>query len=362
MIVFLPTYKRSAYLKTIIEFIVSTRFQIPNERKLLVINNNNYNDKVLVDSILNELCSNTDWQIKSFHHSEERTCDIWYPIILKEALENELIFLLGDDDILLPDGIVNRFNLMNEENADFLLSQSFSRVFLLENGEKYYFPTPFKLDAKLSYEVKDWVPTPSSIGNVAAVFNHAFRKNKLVEEAIILAISFCERQNFINPIYSYGLLPCYIPHAIKLLNGKVLESSEIAVLRGAIVEETISSDYSDGGTSSFYSLILANTFSKIDFSSFIKNQEKFVDHFLTSWRMTFWDNLISKSIKLSEMKNLLSDMSYDWTILFRRTLISLNILHIFPFFRAFRLKQAIKNKSNLVSKSQLKNLINEIYQ
>ena len=188
----------------------------------------------------------------------------WYDCILKFAENYETVIMMGDDDLMLPFGVENRFRYINENSADFLLSPFYERVYFLDDGSKLIKTN--ELNRKISIskpKCKKWDPNILVHNNTTFVSSHCFRNSPIFRKALNISKDIAMKQEWAIRDLSMGLIPSYLPYIIDEIGGNILYCEQKPVIRGAIVDEAIKQDYSDVGTSIYYALIAYSTFREL---------------------------------------------------------------------------------------------------
>jgi hypothetical protein len=117
--------------------------------------------------------------------------------------------------------------------------------------------------------------------------------------------------------------------------------------RGSIFEEAIIQDYSDGGTSSFYSLLTLNTFSNTEIHCDINQFDTLRKLYLKSLRRSITETFWSPNVDFATIFLGLRASGLSWSDLVGSELFSnwRQIRLLFPFLRGWKLKRKKFSKS-----------------
>ena len=257
MVILLPSYKRTAILPVVIESILQCDTQGIEERILILIVNNYFDNREIVNCIVNKFDFNQQFCCEVIHRKQTLPAvESWFTAIFENALENEVVVLLGDDDLMLPWGLRNRYLVITAQEADMLVSDFYQRIYFSDDGKRYALlpnePISFHDDAIVS----TWEFLPSSHPRASFVSNHCYRNTRALREAFEISISWAKTQNWVPYSFSTGSLPLYMSFAMHQCGGKLIALSEKSVLRGALISEAVSQEYSDGCSTAFYCLLL----------------------------------------------------------------------------------------------------------
>ena len=266
MIVFLPTFKRTKIIKHVILTIIKANYNSIDERILLLIHNNNINSKNKLIKIISkiEIPKKIDIHLFNREDSAMTPFEKWFDCIFKFAKNNETIIMMGDDDLMLPFGIENRFKYINQHSADFLLCPFYERVYFVSDGSKLIKTNELSKNINISKpKLKKWDPNILEHNNTTFISSHCFRNSQLFRKALNISKDISIEQEWAIRDLSMGIIPSYLPYIINEIGGKVLYCDQKPVVRGAILDEALIQDYSDGGTALYYSLIAYQTFSKL---------------------------------------------------------------------------------------------------
>lgn len=350
MIIFLPTYKRTTILPVVLQSILSADTQGIDERLLILVHNNYWPAKDLVEKIVSTLSEGTLFSYMVIHRRETLVpLDGWIDAILSTAYEGETIIILGDDDLLAPWGIRNRYREINRLDADFLLSDYVERVYFYDKGRLCWPNLPRMPVSKGDEQAVDWIFSLPSHLKTPAIHNHCYRNTPYFRDALKIAFDWCESQSWVPRTYSTGLIPSYLAYTVQTAGGRVVWLPEASVIRGAVYEESIRQDYADGGTVSFYSLLTLNTFTKAPFLGDLSQYENLRHTYLKSLRAGIWETFGNPNVDFSMIGAGLKESRLSWFDLFGPELLNWRaVLRVFPLFRGWRLKKIARNGNALI--------------
>ena len=360
MIVFIPTYKRVHILPYVIECVVNAKKNF-DEKIKIIIHNNHYSDHSIIDQIIKKFQHKHSFDFIVYHRKKNVHIHGWFKAIFENAQYNETIFFLGDDDLILPWGLNNRFDEINKHEADFLLSDFWSRIYFYEKGE-YCWPNIINFKKPNKKTISHlWEPSTKGHMNTSALFNHVWRNNEKLKEGLDLAFSWINTQKNWSGIYNDGLIFAWLPYALKEVGGKVINFPEKSVIRGGVVEQLKYQDYADGGTTSFYSLLYYDIFSNI---SVFKGNNKFNDlrkiH-LNIFKNNIYENFNNPNITFYMIHKGLQSANLSLFDCLSFSLFNIKkILKIFKFFRVFRLRSKIYKKNDFVLTRDFLQLLNSL--
>ena len=130
MIVLIPSYKRTDILPLVIRSVVSCDITDIDERIVLLVVNNYFPNKEIIDTIIEDCEFPEEITCKVIHRKEAKIpIESWFSAIFTVAQDNEVVCLLGDDDLLMPWGLKNRYRQITESNADMLLTDYYDHIF-----------------------------------------------------------------------------------------------------------------------------------------------------------------------------------------------------------------------------------------
>jgi hypothetical protein len=225
------------------------------ERKQVVIVNNFPANRDIVDSIVGQFSDESNFSCCVIHRQVTMPgIDSWFSAIAEYAKEDEVIFLLGDDDLMLPWGLRERYREIVDHQADMLLSDYADRIYFFEAGRKYWMPSSLPLEAHQDKFAHQWEFWPAVHPEASFMSNHCYRNTANFRKGLELAFAWCDSQSWLKRDIRTGMLPFYLPYAITIVDGRVISLKSKCVIRGAVADEAIKSSYADGGNTAFYNL------------------------------------------------------------------------------------------------------------
>lgn len=350
MIILLPSYKRTAILPWVIQSILQCDTKGIDERICILIVNNYYPNKDTIENIVAKLHFKQQFCCEIIHR--ERTLpavESWFSAIFDKAYPNEVIMLHGDDDLMLPWGLKNRYRAMLDNKADMLISNFYQRVYFTEDGEKYALITGENINREDESRVTEWEYLPSNHQRASFITNHCYRNSEVFKAAFEQAIALSQTQDWVPVAFSTGSLPLYMSFTVRKCGGVVLNLSEKSVLRGALVSETITSEYADGCSTAFYSLLLYQMFDAQDMHEDKKIIECYKNLYLNSIQHSSFTLLTNRSVTIAVTCKTITRAGLKITDLFRPLLIFkgviYHLLRTMPGIRGFRVKRELRLNS-----------------
>lgn len=165
----------------------------------------------------------------------------WYSAVQECAREGEVVFLHGDDDLLLPNGVLARQSAALSQGADMVLSRSLHSLFFLPGDMRVYpnFTLPASGPARvfsLGWEdIDSWGP--------AFIGNHCYRNTGKFREALALSFRWCGSLDWLDWDTRTVMLPYYLPFAIKFCGGSLTGLDSHCVIRGTGLEESLKAPF-----------------------------------------------------------------------------------------------------------------------
>jgi hypothetical protein len=361
LIIFIPTYKRTKILPFVLKSVLNSNYSNINERILVLINNKYFQDRKKIKHIVSSCKFNSLINCKIVNEIQKGANVFdWYELIFKFAKKNECVTILGDDDLLMPYGIENRYKEINRLKGDLIISRHLSRLVFFKNGQ---FCWPNFLKKQIHKNLKcDHNFNLENFWDGSFISNHFFRNTAHFKKGLNLVRKWCETQTYAQ-FFASGLAPLYLSYAIKIVGGKVLSLQEYSVIRGQIFEESLSKIYSDGGSVMLYNVLALNTFSNKDFFK----KQKLVAHekkiLLKSIKFGLYELINIKNNLYQQIKTCVKLTKLNWIlIIFSSGLFNFRLLlrSIFPFLQgvSFRMVQYIPGQLVETSKF-LKNIKKE---
>jgi hypothetical protein len=261
VLIVVPSYNRSQCLRWVLKSLYRCDVSGIGELTRIVVVNNHPPSRGIVDSIVGEFSSNSTIVCRVRHRQETIPgIDSWYSAIAEFATENEAVFLLGDDDLMMPWGLNDRYREILRNEADMLLSDFARRIYFCDEGRRYWLTGPLPVQSDQATNARRWDFLPAAHPEASFMSNHCYRNTASFREGLRLAFEWCDSQPWLPRSVRTGMLPLYLPYTISLSGGKVLSLRSKCVLRGACAEEATRSTYADGGNTVFYNLCAYDIF------------------------------------------------------------------------------------------------------
>jgi hypothetical protein len=354
MIIFIPTNKRTETLPFALKSILNSHHSIISERILILVRNNYLPDKEKIDEIISSLKFDNKIYCKVVHAQKESVSFFeWYDVIFEFARENEGVMILGDDDLLMPFGIENRYKEINRLQGDLLITLHSSRLVFFNQGN-YCWPnfTKKKWKKNLQCENKFYL---KNLMDASFISNHFFRNTDGFHKGLKLVKKWCDNQTW-APIATVTALICfYLIYAIKEKGGKVLFLPEHSVIRGQVFQESLYQAHSDNRSNFMFSLLALNIFSNknIHKNPELFNREK--KFLLNALRKDLYELLYIKDPEYSQIKFGMKSTNINWTkIIISKELFNLKsfLRFTFPFLKGNTYKKILKNRKELVESNK----------
>lgn len=354
MIIFIPTNKRTKTLPYALKSILNSHHSKISERILILVRNNYLPDKKKIDEIISSLKFDNKIYCKVVHAQKKSVSFFeWYDLIFEFAKKNEAVTILGDDDVLMPFGIENRFKEINRLKGDLLISSHNSRLVFFDRA-KYCWPNFTKRVWKKNLKCKNSFYLENFI-DASFISNHFFRNTAGFHKGLKLVKKWCDTQTWAPIGAVTGLICLYLAYAIKDQDGKVLVLPEYSVIRGQVFEESLFQIHSDGRSEFMFTLLILNIFSnkKIHKNPNIFNREK--KFLLNSLRKNLYELLNIKEHEFSQIKIGMKLTNLSWTkIIISKGLFNLKLFlrFTFPFLKGYTYKKILKNRKELVESNK----------
>lgn len=348
MIVLIPSYKRIDILNIVIRSVLDCDTKGIDERILILIANNFFPNKQVIDSIASNFIFKNNFEYKIIHREKTiPAIENWFSAIFSTAKEDEVICLLGDDDILMPWGLANRYHQIRHSQADMLLSDFYQRLYFFEGGKKCWLDCEMPSPPDTDISAVPWEYLPANHPEASFMSNHCYRNTESFRRGFECAMIWCRTQEWVPVELATGNCPFYLAYAIKSSGGKVVALHEKDVLRGSLADEAMSQDYSDGGNTSFYCLLIYNTFS----NATLHHNLNIFRSLRMIYKKAFIGGIVSilgnRKIQYLLLKETMSHSKFgniqlfSWAIL-NNTFV---LLKMIPFLRGYRLKRRAKTGS-----------------
>ncbi|MBN8711268.1 MAG: hypothetical protein J0I10_17940 [Verrucomicrobia bacterium] len=249
MLVILPTFRRHEELALSVESVLRADVRkVENPRLCVVSNHPPSHGKVksIIDAAAARCPEADRWQIDFVYRELTLPpAENWYGAITDNAHEEEIVFLHGDDDIMLPWGLEVRVRAMESHASEILTSPFVSG--LLYDGEYCYPPAiAEKDDVRRVPELADVLGCAPFIGSSCFRYTEGFRM------ALKNAMQICEGQTWIAVDDRKLFLPFYIPLVAATLGVPVSGIDTSCVVRGTSLDEVIHAPFACRGWNNAY--------------------------------------------------------------------------------------------------------------
>lgn len=297
MLIIIPSYRRTDILAWVVKSVIACDLSMIAERKLVVIVNNDPGSRDVVDKILDDIADSGEIMCHAIHRTESiPAIDSWYSAIADLALDGEAVFLLGDDDLMLPWGLRNRYFEIVRSNADMLLSDFVDRIYFFERGTRYWMPGMFPEEDREQESACPWEFFPAKHPEASFMSNHCYRNTPAFRRGLALAFSWTDSQTWLERKVRLSMLPFYLPYAIAIGGGRVYSYAAKCVIRGAVADEAIVSSYTDGGSIASYNLCAFDVFANRALPQYDENMAKVCSLFRPTIITNFLTILLDKDI------------------------------------------------------------------
>jgi hypothetical protein len=255
MLIIVPSYKRTDCLYWVLKSICRCNISAISEEKKVVVVNNHPPSRNIIDSIIAKFNDDKIFTWQALHREETLPpIDSWYSAVAQFAAEGEVVVLLGDDDLMLPWGLQDRYREIVNGRADMVLSDFADRIFFFHGGQDYWMTSPMPVENEQEKHAQEWEFFPAKYLEASFISSHCYRNTVNFRNGLELALVWCDSQSWLERGTRTGMLPFYLPYAIACSGGKVISLYSKCVFRGAYADESIKSTYADGGNVAFYSL------------------------------------------------------------------------------------------------------------
>lgn len=354
MIIFIPTNKRSETLQFALKSISNANKSNVTGRILILVRNNYYPDKKKIDDVISSIKFDDKISCKVVHALKESVSFFeWYDLIFKFAMQDEEVMILGDDDILMPFGIENRFKEINRLKGDLLISQHRSRLVFFEKGN-YCWPNFTKKKWKKNLKCLEIFYLENFMDG-SFISNHFFKNTEAFHKGLKLVKKWCDTQTWAPLATVTGLIFFYLIYAIKNEGGKVLMLPEYSVIRGQVFEESLYQIHSDNRSEFMFSLLILNIFSNQNIHknpNLFNREKKFL---LNSLKQNLYELLHIKEPEYSQIKLGMKLTNINLSeIIISKELFNLKLLirFMFPFLRGRTYKKILKNRNELIESNK----------
>jgi hypothetical protein len=346
MIVLIPSYKRADILHHVIRSVINCDTDGIDDRILILVVNNYPLNQQIVNSVISQFNFINNFECETVHREKTiPAIESWFSAIFSTAEENEVVCLLGDDDILMPWGLKNRYLQIRRSQADMLLSDFYQRLYFFHGGEKCWLDCEMPIQPAADLQTVPWDYLPAKHPEASFMSNHCYRNTKSFRRGFEAAMKWCKVQDWVPVEFATGNIPFYMAYAIKSSGGKVVALHEKSVLRGSVADEAVFQDYSDGGNTAFYCLLIYDTFSNknlhTDLQVFMELRLIYKRAFLYRFLSIIKNKRIPVNLCIRTMRH--SGINFR-DLLVRESLSNIyTILQMIPGLRGYRLKKRAKS-------------------
>jgi hypothetical protein len=359
MIVLIPSYRRTDILPWVLQSVTRSDTAGIQERILILIVNNYPPNRAVVDQIVAHYTFAEPFQCQVVHR--ERTLaavDSWFLALAATAMEDEVVVLLGDDDLLLPWGLTSRHRAIVAAQADMLLSDFIQRIYFFRQGTRCWFAGQLPDKPRCNSPAVPWDYLPAPHPEASFISNHCYRYTAAFRRGLELARKWCDAQEWVPVEFGTANLPFYLAYALRASGARVFALRQTCVFRGSVAEEAMFQDYSDGGNTAFFSLCIYNTFSNPqlhdDLSQFGALRSRYKNAFVQNALSILLNRKISKPVLWETMTRSMVTVSDFFA---RKALLNvLGFLKQIPGLRGFRLRRKLADPGLMTTKEFLERL------
>jgi hypothetical protein len=245
-------------LKAVIITLNTALSKIGDEAKVYIVNNNPI-DKTSVEKVIKDCIVEYKLSLDiHFIHRDEIMPPVysWYGAISDYSNDGDLIFLHGDDDLFLKNGIRDRIEVMNSTSVDILISNFVSGLVFNEQSHCVIFRNFDKMGKK-ERELKRLSFSDLELSSGVFIGNNCYRYTDNFKKALKLAFEWCSEQDWLNTNIRTHMLPLYLPLAAIYLNLNVYYLEKVCVIRGVNLHEVLNTKYCGALTNSGFVSLLA---------------------------------------------------------------------------------------------------------
>jgi len=362
MLIVLPFYDRLKIFPLVLDSIISSGIEDIQENVKLVVVNNNHKLIKEVDDCIKNLKNNGDVDIFSVHRNPPMApLDSWFDAIKNFSVEGEAVALIGDDDLAVKGGFKKRLDALEVNKCDFLLCKYFDRLFFYDNIKSFWYSGEDNIINNFkNLIVEEYVYTEPNGVEASFMSNHTYRNSKHLWDGFELAKRWASEHEDrgIPSSLATATIPFYLSYTIAIVGGTINQANIYPVIRGGIVEDITSRQYSGGGSTALFGLlnldVLSNKVKTLDQNSFKLLKNRF-EKAITKGIIGI---IFSKDIKINILLYLLKSSNFRLSNLVSLTLFFNVFLLIskIKFLRGFRLKRV----KNLESYTNLDNFIKKV--
>lgn len=353
----MPTYKRLDCLRLSLLSVLNNELP-PNEPCRLVLSNNYPPHRQDVEDIVSTLRGHTNfskWEIIYNHQIQTvPAVDNWYQTILNFGKEDEMVVLHGDDDLLTPESLKHRFELIQAADCDFILSGVLGNLTFVDKNRIYY---AGRFSAKGPSVVEELnFDNFEKFGNVF-IGNHTYKNTSKFKEAIVKVKEWTEAQQWIDYSTRNLMFPYYLILALLYIGARGIGSSIQGCFRGTSLDEKLNAPFnaSYGWNSGLLSLIMLDVLDNDDLKKLPLNQTRqLVANDTMNWYFTmFLDRRVDQKIRKIACSKV--HLSMKWS----NYIFNLKVIfkHYFGL-KAYNLRREIRKNKDVYL---VKDFMNRVY-
>jgi hypothetical protein len=259
MLVVIPTYRRTATLKWVLQSLVQCWTEsIPESIRVLVVNN--YPPaKEEITAIVSTFSHEKRFEWNILHR--EKTLppvENWYSAIFENAEPDEVVFINSDDDLFLPWSLANRYSEIQRLRADCLLAQVDSGLFFYKQASRVYYASRLCHLAKAGKDSAVLL----NIGDIfffdpVLISNHCYRNTAAFRAGFEKALSWCDAEDWLDCNTCRLMITVYLPYALLLVGGAVAGLQRKCIIRGRELEEIVEARYGVHSWNSGFAILCA---------------------------------------------------------------------------------------------------------
>lgn len=232
ILVVLPTFRRLQQFRWSLRSVLLAGRAVPVEKRLRIIGNDPPSVPAVERIVAEETRGDRQkgWDIAVVRREQSLPpVENWYQAIQEQAHDGDVVFLHGDDDVMLPNSIGLRADALAGNEGVLLLSRFVSG--LLYDGDQFCLPVTV-------------TPPPTGVRPVVLDYgdelmtgapfigNHCYRYGNAFRESLRLALQWCDGQDWLVPAARRLMLPYYLPLAARHLGQTVLGLDVACEARG----------------------------------------------------------------------------------------------------------------------------------
>jgi hypothetical protein len=346
MLIVIPTYRRNATLKWVLQSLVQCRTESISEPIRVLVVNNYPPAREEITAIVSDFSHEKrfEWDIL-YREKTLPPVENWYSAIFEKALPNEVVFINSDDDLFFPGSIESRFAEIERLGAEMLLAQIDSGLFFCKQATRTYYVSDFS----------DTEECSSALLNMGSVYsfapqhlsNHCYRNTDKLRTGYEKAMLWCNAQDWLDYHNRTLYITLYLPYAILLSGGTVAGLRRRCIIRGRDAEEIAEAKYGITGWSHGFAVLCAlgvlgnaelRDIKQLDIIR-VQYREEFARWFLTC----LWDSRVDRSMLFETLRRVELPISQLLSVktLYGFKLILGDLLHM----RGVRLRRACARNS-----------------